>query len=300
VNGIFGNPNDLAMNMVTVMPAAAIVAVSREQTTLKRLVAAGIVALMMATIVFTKSRGGVLGLAVMLAALIVLGGKVRRGFGVIAVAAILAAMPFMPSSFWARMGSMFDEQDDKRHFSGSSETRRILMQEGIAVFMEFPFTGVGAGQFRNYNPPTRKEPWRETHNALIQVASETGVLGLAAFVFLMVRAAFAASRARRLLSRPIKRGDPDPLADVLTSRDRTTLYNNTVALTAGLIGWFVCSLFASVAYNWTFYYVLALIVATRELTRDRLLAANALREMPRKKMTVPAARRTGALAHGTA
>ena len=38
------------------------------------------------------------------------------------------------------------------------------------------------------------------------------------------------------------------------------------------MGWFVCSLFASVAYSWTFYYLLALIVATREIVRLRLAA----------------------------
>ena len=152
------------------------------------------------------------------------------------------------------------------------------MQEGIATFMERPFTGVGAGQFKNYNPAGRKERWRETHNALIQVAAETGILGLLAFSFLILRAALAAAETRRMLSGPRKRGDPDPLASVLTSRDRAALYNHTVAMTAGLIGWFVCSMFASVAYSWTFYYVLALIVAAREMTRDRLLAARALRD----------------------
>jgi hypothetical protein len=47
-------------------------------------------------------------------------------------------------------------------------------------------------------------------------------------------------------------------------------------MTAGLVGWFVCSMFASVAYNWTFYYLLALIVAARELTRDRIAAGKAI------------------------
>ena len=61
----------------------------------------------------------------------------------------------------------------------------------------------------------------------------------------------------------------------------------TVAMTVGLIGWFVCALFASVAYNWTFYYVLALIVSARELTRDRLLAAQALQNVAKKGMSVP-------------
>jgi O-antigen ligase len=300
VSGIFGNPNDLAMNMVTFMPAAAIIAMSRQQSTSRRLIAAGITALMLATIVFTKSRGGVLGLIVMLGALILLGGKVRRGFGAIAVAAILAATPFMPASFWTRMQSIFDDQKDKQQFTGSREARRLLLQEGIATFMERPFTGVGAGQFTNYNPAGRKEPFRETHNALIQVAAETGILGLVAFSFLIIRAALAAATTRRMLRGPRKRGQPDPLAAVLTARDRATLYNHTVGMTAGLIGWFTCSLFASVAYNWTFYYVLALIIAGRELTRDRLLAAQVLRAPAKKPMSVPAAKFSRRVAPGVA
>jgi hypothetical protein len=41
-------------------------------------------------------------------------------------------------------------------------------------------------------------------------------------------------------------------------------------MTAALAGWFFCALFASVAYNWTFYYLLALAVAPREFLVDRL------------------------------
>ena len=130
----------------------------------------------------------------------VLGAKVRPGFAAIVVVSVLAATPFMPQSFWTRMASMFDEQDDKQQFTGSREARRVVMQEGINTFLERPFTGVGAGQFKNYNPPGRKERWRETHNALIQVAAETGVLGLLAFCFLIVRAAIAAAATRRMLS----------------------------------------------------------------------------------------------------
>ena len=45
---------------------------------------------------------------------------------------------------------------------------------------------------------------------------------------------------------------------------------HAAAMTAALAGWFVCALFASVAYNWTFYYLLALAAAPREYPRDRL------------------------------
>ena len=65
-----------------------------------------------------------------------------------------------------------------------------------------PFTGVGAGQFKNYNPEGREEAWRESHNVVLQVAAELGIFGLAVFVFLVVRAfhraaAGAAPAARR-------------------------------------------------------------------------------------------------------
>ena len=79
-----------------------------------------------------------------------------------------------------------------------------------------------------------------------------------------------------MLAHPRGRRASDPLKLVMSEDDRRSLYTHTVAMTAGLIGWFVCAMFASVAYNWTFYYLLALIVAAHELARDRLAAAKAV------------------------
>ena len=196
------------------------------------------------------------------------------------------------------MESIVNDDLDKKQFTGSSEARRMLMQEGIDAFLEFPLTGIGAGQFKNYNPPQRKERWRETHNVLIQVAAETGIFGLAAFVFLIVRAALSAAAARRMLARP-KKDRGDPLRLVMSEADRRSLYTHSVAMTAGLIGWFVCALFASVAYNWTFYYLLALIVADRELTRDRLAAGRAI-EAQAKGISIPSAMFSRGVASGGA
>jgi O-antigen ligase len=289
VGGIFGNPNDLALNMVTFMPVALMVALTARHSTIRRLTAAGIAALMLATVVFTKSRGGALGLGAMLVAVLFLGRKVRPGFTIMAVFAVLLATPFMPASFWARMATITDDQQDKMQYTGSREARRVVMQEGIDAFVERPLTGVGAGQFKNYTTPERKVRGRETHNALIQVAAETGIFGLAAFVFLIVRGAMAATKTRRLLSKPRKRSTPDALELMMTDEDRRTLYAYTAALTAGLVGWFVCSLFASVAYSWTFYYLLALIVATRELVQVRLAAARTLESNGVTSTSVPSA-----------
>ena len=282
VGGMFGNPNDLAMNMVTLAPVAAVLAVSRWQPRLRRLSAALITLLMLATTVFSKSRGGFMGLLIMLGALILLGRRVRPQIVPVALAAILAGMPLVPASFWTRMASIVDPQQDKDEFTGSREARRRLMQEGIDTFLEYPLTGVGAGQFKNYNPPGKKERWRETHNAVIQVAAETGLGGLLVFSFLLIRAGTATAQTRRMLARPKRSSLPDLAAAAFSDTDRRLLHAHTVALSVALVGWFTCAMFASVAYSWTFYYLLALIVAARELTRDRLAAAHALREHPRR------------------
>lgn len=296
VNGIFGNPNDLAMVMVTFFPLAAVAAMACRHSTARRLIAALLMVLMLATIVFTKSRGGMVGLAAMLAALAVFGHRVRPGFGAALVAIVLVSAPFAPSSFWTRMASIVDEKQDTREFTGSREARRVVMQEGFDTFVAFPLTGVGAGQFKNYNPQGRQERWRETHNSLLQVASETGIFGLLAFSFLIGCAATAAVRTRGMLKRARRSKNRDAIDALLPPAEREALDAHTVAMSAGLVGWFVCAMFASVAYSWTFYYLLALIVAARELTRDRLAAAEVLADSARKPATVPARRFSSPLA----
>ncbi len=300
VSGMWGNPNDLALNMVTFLPAAAVVIMNRRASAFRRVAAVGIVALMLMAIAFTKSRGGFVGLAVMIASLAFLGRKVRPGFGIAVIVGVLVAVPLMPASFWDRMSTIFDEQQDKAEYTGSSEARRVVMQEGISAFLEFPLTGVGAGQFKNYNPPGRQERWRETHDVLIQVAAETGIFGLIAFAFLIVRGGVAAAWTRRRLASPRRRGAPDPLQYVMTQEDRESLYAHTVAMTAGLIGWFVCAFFASVAYGWTFYYLLALIVAARELTAARIRVATELERRMAKGRSVPLAHKSREVETGAA
>jgi hypothetical protein len=74
----------------------------------------------------------------------------------------------------------------------------------------------------------------------------------------------------------------------MTAGDRRSLYAYTAAMTAGLVGWFTCALFASVAFSWTFYYLLALIVAARELARTRLAAARLMEREQVTSISVPA------------
>ena len=277
ISGLMGNPNDLAMNMVTFLPLAAMIAIVRGRP-VPRMFAALIGCMMAATILFTKSRAGLLGLAAIMVVLFFEARKFRRGIGVAAVVGTLVALPFMPTWFWTRLGSIANEEQDE---SGSRQARKDLMWEGWQTFLDHPFTGVGAGQFKNYNPPDRLEPWRETHNVTLQVAAELGIFGLLAFLFLIYQAIAALAWTRRMFGFTKTRARPPstltkqiPVTDAFRPEEREWLRMHTSAMSASLVGWLVCAQFASVGYYWTFYYLFALIVAARELTQDRIIAAH--------------------------
>jgi O-antigen ligase len=164
-----------------------------------------------------------------------------------------------------------------------------LLRESWEAFLDDPLTGVGAGQFVNYNPEERIEAWRETHNVILQVAAELGIFGLAAFSYLLVCGARAPARMRRLLR--VAARPHDGRGPLITAAERTWFETHSMTMLASLAGWFVCALFASVAYHWTLYYLLGLAVAPREVLADRIDDAQ-----PRRRRTALAAVPAGARA----
>lgn len=274
VSGIFGNPNDLAMNMVCLMPIAALTALGRHNSLSWRAIGGVAAVLMTATVLFTKSRGGALGLVIAALVILFTSRAIKPAVGVALLASTLVVTPLLPDTFWARMATIIDAEADAG-FTGSRDERATLMLEGIQAFLRHPLTGVGVGQFVNYDFDGREARWRETHNALIQVAAEIGIVGLLAVCYLMYRGISTAWALRRRLGpQPRRRPMNDAIA-VLTPHERDALHAHSVAMLAALVGWSVCAMFASVAYSWTFYYLLALTVAVRELIRDRIAAGAA-------------------------
>jgi hypothetical protein len=71
-------------------------------------------------------------------------------------------------------------------------------------------------------------------------------------------------------------------AAVLTPDEHQQLDLHNTVIVASVAGWFVCALFASVAYHWTFYYLLALAAAPRDILTERLAPR------PRQRRAAPA------------
>jgi O-antigen ligase len=195
------------------------------------------------------------------------------------VLAGLIVLPALPSSYWDRVESIFNEDKDA---TGSRDERRRLMEQAWQIFLENPVLGIGAGQFQNYGDPGLAARWRVTHNALLQVAAELGVFALVTFGFLIVRAFGAAWWTRKHLSWIYSRGRVTYEEDGLDADERRFLQTTGAALIAALAGWFVCAMFASVAFNWTFYYLLGLAVTSRDIVRARARAYAQARQLARE------------------
>lgn len=282
VGGMFKNPNDLALNLVAVLPLVFALAL-KGGALLRRMFLIACGGIMIGAIIASHSRSGTVGLVMMVMFFAVY--LVRRKPALVFAGALMLmlAAPLAPESYWTRLSSITDESQDD---TGSRQARSILLREGWEAFLANPVTGVGAGQFVNYAPEGRVEAWRETHNVLLQVASELGVVGLLVFGFLIARAGIAVRQTRRLLRRATGRtgkrgpaGVPPWRAEgasakvgLITKEDAEYLELHAAAMGAALAGWFFCALFASVAYNWTFYYLLALATTPREWLVDRLAA----------------------------
>ena len=262
VGGLFGNPNDMALNMVAFLPLAIVVALGVGTAFMRGLALLGVPAIALA-IVFSKSRGGTVGLAAMLLVFLYQLRRLRPGVAVAIVVASLAAVPLLPQSFTDRMSSILNPEADP---TGSREARKRAMREAYQTYLENPLIGVGAGQFENYKPDDREEAWRETHNAVLQVAAEMGTAGLVVFTFIVgsgfAAALVAGARLRRAKARVSKARRPPA-----SGESRRTLELFAAALVASLVGWLVASMFASVAYYWTLYLVLGLAISLRNITQ---------------------------------
>ena len=287
VGGMFKNPNDLALNMVAVLPLAAFL-VMRPSSWVRRGMAAFCGLLMLITVVASQSRSGTVGLAAVVLVLAIF--LVRRKPGLVFACALAAmlAVPLLPASYLERVASITNKELDQ---TGSREARSILLRESWDTFLDNPLTGVGAGQFKNYNPEGREQAWRESHNVVLQVAAELGVFGLLAFGFLLVRAAYAPRQTALLLRASIPKRRPGSrlrAVDPLPPADHEMLTTHAAALSAAFVGWLACALFASVAYHWTFYYILALAVAPRDYLLARMAATKTSQRAAAARAAAPA------------
>lgn len=254
--GIYADPNRMAMSLGLVIPIAVAFVLRRHTGTLMRLLSFVAAALALTAIVFSHSRGGIIGLAVGMTLWAIAERKANR-VGVLALAAV-ALVIFAPSSFWSRTESVGDFRHD-----ASALGRVHAWVVAARVSADYPLAGVGAGSFRLAWPLYAPEESRrvyEAHNVFLQVIAELGWIGLFLFLLFIGGAIEAGASAWRD-NDDTKQQDVGWLAR---------------ALVAGNAGYLICSLSAGFLRSSPHFYVIfGLAAAAGAIVRARQQRATA-------------------------
>jgi putative inorganic carbon (HCO3(-)) transporter len=241
IGGMFENPNDMALHFVIITPLAIVSAIASKNKVWS-IIYFSMAGLFIAANMVTFSRGGFLGL---LASAIVLAWKLGRKYRLnVSIASIVIGglmILLAPGNYGLRMLSIFIPGLDP---VGSSDQRRILLERSILVTLRNPW-GIGIGNF-----PIVGVQNLVTHNAYTQVSAELGILGLAAYLIFMI------SPFRKL----------GAIERTIFAKDKHDwFFYLSIGLQASIVGYMVTSFFASVAYNWFIYYLIAYAVAFRRI-----------------------------------
>jgi len=253
LGGTLGEPNFLAMVLVATLPLALMEALSQGRGTGGRArqllgwVAAG--SLLLAT-VYTYSRAAFLGVGLVL---VVMALKHRRRQWIVActLVGLGLAAALAPQGLMGRLATLTQLTEVKKVElpDASFQIRRNAVYAGVLMLRDHPLFGVGPDNYPyNYlqysaevglaSDPTL----RDAHNLYVQVAAETGLLGLISFALVLFTAFGLMERGRRRL----RQLGADAFADLIW------------AVELCLITYLTLSLFLHAAYFRHFMLLLAL------------------------------------------
>jgi putative inorganic carbon (HCO3(-)) transporter len=243
-HGMFGQPNPFAGYLGTIFPIALAMVVISHPGRFRWIAAFGF--LMIGTGIFLSlSRGAWLGLTISLGIMALAWSARARKLVVPLVAGIvlviaLAMIGLLPTSVSSRITSVTENFGifDVRNVPPTSDNFAVVermahWQVGWYIVRDYPFLGVGPGNYpavyeQYYIPPWR-EPLGHAHNYYLNMAAEAGVPGMLALL-LMLGMAF------RGLKRRIQAASPEPAArgDMVLEPAYSPAFARALAL--GLLG----------------------------------------------------------------
>lgn len=261
--GPVSDPNDLAFYLVAALPFALLLAVEDRGSRVRRLAYAVAGVLLLVGIAATFSRGAGLGIAAAVAVAALTRLVHPRHLVVGGTVALLAL-----GAVWASAPAVVDRALTEKQFVADSNVESRFASWRIAAEMtvDHPLLGTGPGGYRTHFPayegrestdPTHLDV---AHQMLLDVSSELGLLGLAAFLAVIglgVRGAWRGLGPR--------------------GRDRRL----AAALLASFAAVLVSSTFLSEQYYLPLWLLVALGAALEpDRDPDREAAAVPLREIP--------------------
>ena len=250
------DPNDLAFFALSFLPLNLLF-ITGENPLWKR--AAGLLcfAVSLLMILLTGSRGGLL--AVGLVGLLLLFRKTQTitvSMKFVAVGLVLAILSVSTLNV-ERYATMLNLKED--YNVHGEEGRLFLWSIGMRAMLKKPLTGVGVMCFPNAVGLEREtgtgesQAWETAHNSIIQIGTETGLVGLILFLLISLNVLRIFNKARK-----------EAASDLLVKISEMGF--------AGFVGLFASGMFLSQAYSiyWAMYVAIS-AVASRLLSRQQAL-----------------------------
>jgi O-antigen ligase len=254
--GPFGQPNTLGQWIAMPIPIA-IAFIVRPPSPKIRLLMIPCVALALAALVASASRGSIIGILAM--GLVYLAWRPFRYFAVIAAIlfATLVVADFRPITGWADLDQLGERLTKIGEPSDEASVQRIEAYEKVPqMIIDHPIFGVGAFNFPQAAPdydlnfPAYTSEFGNAHNTALHVAAERGLIGLGALVWFAVALGV-------MLWRTVQRASPElrPLAfglagafagQFLIGLFESGLPDPTIALTTFILAGCACLLHRAV------------------------------------------------------
>ena len=236
-----GDNNDLALALNMVLPL--FIFLRRDET--RPWVRHGLLAAFFLSIVgvlMTYSRGGFLGLAVVLLLVLLKERSKVTALLLLALAAPLV-VSMLPEEWFARMDTIADYQQD-----GAANARFTAWKVAWGLAVDHPLLGAGFKPFttesyQRYAPGYKQR--RDAHSIIFQMLAEQGFLGLGLFIALIATTLVA-------LRRLIRHFKVDP--------KYAWIHDWAQMLEASFAGYLVSGLFVGRAYFDLFYHLVAMTI----------------------------------------
>jgi hypothetical protein len=254
------DPNDLAFVMVALLPVICAAAIVKRG--LQKILFWGLALCTLVATLLTESRGGLIGLALVIPALCIFsvdprkaqlprGRRVGRIITNLLLVAVIGVTVWtaVPQSARSRLATVMTLEDDYNMTERNG--RWSIWKRNVAAGISRPI-GFGVGSFMAVDIRTGGK-WNAPHNTLVQVFVELGVLGL----WLYLRLFYLSWRELRqvIATGDISQPNPETLARLAMCR----------ALCISLIGVIACGFFLSQAYSnlpWALFAIIAALTAS--------------------------------------
>ena len=258
--GMYENHNDYTFIIIMVLPFAYLF-LRLARTRFAKLLLLALVVACMVGVVLSLSRGGILALVLEGALILGLTTTGKRRVLAIVVLALIGSVAVI-HQFTAReenQRGLYTEAD-------AANSRYELWRAARSMIVARPILGIGSRRFKefsqDYGEISHDNRGKVAHNTYMEVAADTGILGFGSFM-LMLRGIFRSVRGVRL-------GDArgDGLVEI------------RLATFISLCAIMFRSLLDAKAYDWSYYVLAVLAIATSILASRAAAHGEATEQQP--------------------